>query len=98
MAARIGVDPKQLAPLVKPDGVCNGYLKPKYAFFTEGKAQQALTAAQKNRSVMNSTHVETRYFECTRHPNLLTSFDQRVDTPATHYHLTSMPEVSDGEA
>jgi hypothetical protein len=86
---------------VKPDGVCNGYLKPKYAFFTEEKAQRALTAAQKNHTLLSSDHVEERYFECTRMNALLTPFDQRVEVPATHWHLTSMPaapEVIDGEA
>lgn len=94
LAARLDVDPSQIAPLVKPDGVCEPPVgKRKFAFFTEGKADNALASARRNRELDPDSghHKETRFYECTRAAKWLTTYDGQP-APAVHYHLTHLSE------
>lgn len=68
---------------VPPDAICYAYDKPKHAFFTEGKAYQALIVAKQRRLAEGSTQVEKRFYEC-KHAYGLTRIREK------HFHLTSM--------
>lgn len=74
-----------MASLVKSDGKCIiPGRKMKEAFNSITKAQQALEHAQANRALLNSTHVEKRYYLC--------PFEDRGGAAKRHYHLTSLDE------
>jgi hypothetical protein len=69
--------------MIEPDALCYAYDRPKAAFFTEGKAYQALVVAQQRRAAEGNPKHEKRFYKCHSSFN-----DSRIRED--HFHLTSM--------
>lgn len=70
-------------PMVEPDGLCYAYERPKAAFYTEGKAYQALVTTQQRRAAEGNPQVEKRFYQCPHGHS-------RTGLTNPHFHLTSM--------
>jgi hypothetical protein len=77
--------PVKKPPMVEPDALCYAYDRPKAAFFTEGKAYQALVVAQARRAAEGNPHHEKRFYKCKSAMS-----DSRIRQD--HFHLTSMTD------
>lgn len=87
--ARKQRDHKPKPPMVEPDTICYAHERPKAAFYTEEKAQEALIITQQRREIEGNPQVEKRFYRCVASPG-----ESRVRED--HFHLTSMsPEDFD---